>query len=95
MGARQKEWAARKRYDLMQLLGNKCVDCRTSRKLQFDVIHPVGNDKHHKMDSSTSITFYWRQYEANNLALRCRRCNGKKSDNLVLVNFEKPPEQPF
>lgn len=85
MGKRQREWARSKRDELFLLLEGCCCDCGTTKNLQFDVICPTGNDKHHrKMDWSWRMSFYRRQFDMNNLALRCEKCNNKKGNDLRL-----------
>jgi hypothetical protein len=86
MGARQREWARRKRLQLRRLLGLKCSCCGSKdyRKLEFDIIIPVGNSDHHrKMDWSWRMSFYFQQYKKNNLQLLCGgsvdSCHNKKT----------------
>src|SRR6266850_1261106 len=71
MGQRQKEWAKRARAALVQELGGCCVDCGSTRKLEFDCEIPQG-DKHHKMDTSARICFYRKQHSNGNVRLRCK-----------------------
>jgi len=51
MGRAEKEWAKRKRQELMALLGNVCAHCGTDENLEFDCISPRGH-KHHRGDAS-------------------------------------------
>ena len=83
MGLRQKEWATKKRLELKLMLGNRCAVCKrttTSKKfpLEFDCIHPQG-DEHHKMDSSARASFYFKQFREFNLQLLCKSCHIKKT----------------
>lgn len=91
MGLRQKIWARKWTIELRRLLGNKCIKCKITDDLEFDVIVPHGNNKHHKLEWSQRLTFYRREYESNNLQLLCSECNGRKKDNLQLVNLIQHP----
>src|SRR5258707_8995442 len=71
MGQRQKEWAKRARIALIEELGGCCIDCGSTRKLEFDCEITQG-DEHHKMDTSARICFYRKQYSNGNLKLRCK-----------------------
>ena len=90
MGLRQRIWAKKKRLELRRLLGMKCAQCGSKdyRKLEFDVIIPQGG-KHHKMEWSWRMSFYYQQFRKNNLQLLCGQkvgsCHNKKTIN----------EQPF
>lgn len=77
MGARQRDWALRKRAWLTAVLGGKCVDCGATEDLTFDVREPV-KDEHHGLESSLRMSFYVRQWRQGNLAIRCRVCNSRK-----------------
>lgn len=91
MGKRQRDWARKKTEELRSILGGKCVDCGTEEDLEFDVIVPVGNDDHHRrMGWSWRMSFYRKQHDANNLALRCGRCNRRKGNRMELVNLRDP-----
>lgn len=78
MAKRQREWARRKRQELIGLLGGCCVKCGSVEHLEFDCINPQG-DEHHKMESSTRMGFYRKQYEAGNLQVLCAPCHVVKS----------------
>lgn len=84
MGKRQRTWARYKRDELILLLGGKCVDCGNEEDLEFDVIVTLGNNNHHKIEWSHRISFYRKQFDLNNLALRCTKCNSKKGNKLML-----------
>ena len=77
MGKAQKEWARRKRRELVAVLGGVCAWCGTAEQLEFDCIRPMG-DRHHKYDTSHRMSFYRRQHAAGNLQLLCCSCNGRK-----------------
>lgn len=87
MGARQKDWARRKRVDLLNVLGDKCVECGATEKLEFDCIVPCG-DKHHKMEPSTRMSFYHAQHRAKNLQILCTHCNARKGDKIPVDETE-------
>lgn len=92
MGLRQRIWAKKQTERLRSLLGGKCIDCGSVEELEFDVIVPVGNSDHHRrMDYSWRLSFYRKQYAANNLALRCGPCNRKKGDKMLLTNLIETP----
>ena len=85
MAKRQREWAKKKRLQLRRLLGMKCQQCGSKdyRKLEFDVIIPVGNEHHRKMEWSWRMSFYWQQFKVGNLQLLCGQdidsCHNKKT----------------
>lgn len=83
MGLRQRIWAAKSAEKLKSELGHACAKCgrgETKRnKLEFDCKQPQG-DKHHKMEWSARISFYWAQHRAGNLQLLCKKpCHVEKS----------------
>ena len=80
MAKYEKQRARYLRSLLLESLGGKCVDCGTTKKLEFDVKDPtLGNgDKHHKMDTSARMSFYRKMMRIGNLTIRCSKCNGKK-----------------
>lgn len=77
MGLRQREWAARKRQEILQLLGRRCRWCGSRRHLEFDCIVAQGH-RHHAMGSAWRMSFYLLQLERENLQVLCRRCNAVK-----------------
>ena len=81
MGLRQREWAARARRELRRKLGMACKQCgsRYYAKLEFDVINPCDNGKHHKIEWSWRISFYRQQADAGNLQLLCPDCHNRKT----------------
>lgn len=93
MGLRQQKWAKRVKLKLRKLLGRQCKQCGKKRKLEFDVIHPNG-DGHGKIEWSWRMSYYRKQFDRNNLQLLCKKCNQKKSDNLVLIHHQTV-EAPF
>ncbi len=95
MGRAEKEWARRKRRELLELLGNVCAHCGTTENLEFDCIRPRG-DKHHRGEASQRMCFYRRQFREGNLQVLCNMCNGRKGDDKpVLVVTAPLPEEPF
>lgn len=88
MALRQRIWAAKRTKQLRRMLGGKCSCCGTRADLSFDVVDPVGNDHHRKMDYSMRLSFYFRQFRAFNLQLLCVTCNTRKGD--FCLDFRSP-----
>ncbi len=82
MAKAQKEWARRKRRELVAVLGGVCAICGSVEDLGFDCIRPMG-DAHHRYDTSQRMCFYRRQFAEGNLQLLCNSCNGRKGANEV------------
>ena len=80
MSKRQKEWAKEARARLMNKLGGVCIICQTNENLTFDCIEPKG-DRHHRMDSSSRMSFYHGEHKLGNLQILCERCNNRKAIN--------------
>ena len=86
MALRQRIWAKKTRLKLRRLLGMRCAVCGSKdyRKLEFDVIVPVGNDHHRKMEWSWRMSFYNQQFKLGNLQLLCGQrvgaCHNKKTN---------------
>lgn len=80
MGKRQKDWARRKREDLLDVLGRKCARCGSKQNLTFDVITPGRDTKHRGMDTSARMSFYRWQFSIGNLQVLCKGCNNAKGD---------------
>lgn len=95
MGKAEKEWARRKRRELVAVLGGVCAFCGTQEGLGFDCIKPMG-DRHHRYDTSHRMSFYRRQYAEGNLQLLCDRCNGRKGANEIYpVPCDGNDNEPF
>lgn len=77
MAKRQKEWARRKRQELLDLYGEVCAECGDTSCLTFDCVVPMGSE-HHGLDTARRMTFYWRQHAAGNLQVLCQSCNSSK-----------------
>jgi hypothetical protein len=95
MGRAEKEWARRKRVELMTLLGNVCAHCGTDEKLEFDCIFPRG-DRHHRGDASQRMCFYRASFVR--ATFRCcatSAMRGRAMTNRVLVLTAPLPEGPF
>ena len=95
MAKAQKEWARRKRSELLELLGNVCAHCGTTENLEFDCISPRG-DRHHRGEASQRMCFYRRQFREGNLQVLCNVCNGRKGDEEPVLLLTAPlAEEPF
>lgn len=95
MGKAEKEWAKRKRRELMALLGNVCAHCGADENLEFDCISPRGH-RHHRGDASQRMCFYRRQFREGNLQVLCTVCNARKGDDKPVLVLTAPlPEEPF
>lgn len=69
-------WAAGKRYDLMQKLGGKCDKCGSTKKLEFD--HPNGRDwQPRKKNRWMRMIIYEREAAEGLLRILCKSCNCK------------------
>jgi 5-methylcytosine-specific restriction endonuclease McrA len=79
MGARQRDWAKRKRIVLLRILGGRCRYCGATELLELDCIVPQG-DRHHRVDSSRRMSFYLAQFRQGNLQALCGSCNARKGD---------------
>lgn len=79
MAKRQKEWARTARLNLIAALGGSCSACGSRENLELDCMTPMG-DGHHRMDTSSRVSFYRRMHRAGNLQLLCARCNAAKGD---------------
>ena len=85
MGKRQKLWASKARARLKKLLGGRCKGCGAygfelgeGQQLEFDCIKPCGHG-HHRMESSSRMSFYHKQWSLGNVQLLCTKCNTEKS----------------
>ena len=88
MASRQRQWAAKKRLELRRLLGMKCAACgsRDYRKLEFDLIRPEQagemRGKHHRIEWSWRMSFYFKMWKNGNLQLLCggvNSCHNRKT----------------
>lgn len=104
MGARQREWARRKRDELRAKLGGECVLCkqrgRVSRPggLEFDVILPdQPGEIHHRKEWTWRMSFYNMQFKRGNLQLLCSYHNSQKAtkDAQWLQLLQSQSQQPF
>jgi len=96
MGLRQRQWAERTRESIFDILGRVCVDCGETENLEFDCIKPQGAH-HHRIEWSWRMSFYRKQLEQGNLAVRCQVCNGRKKarEDWQLELAEIKNENPF
>jgi 5-methylcytosine-specific restriction endonuclease McrA len=76
MGKRQREWAKKRRLELIVELGGKCAECGTTRKLEVD--HVDGRDwEVRRKESSARVSKYWKEHrEGVRLQVLCQECNG-------------------
>lgn len=79
MAKRQREWATRRRAELMESLGNVCKLCPATTDLTLDCEDPQGPHHHRRLSSEGRISFYVRQHAAGNLRILCRTCNSRKA----------------
>ncbi len=82
MAKKNKAHARYLRSFFIEYLGGVCARCGEVdiEKLVFDLKIPMG-DKHHRMDTSTRMSFYRKQMrEKNNVQLLCEGCNNRKAD---------------
>ena len=81
MARRDRIRAYFRRRELVKRLGGKCVDCGTkgTAKNDLQIDHVNGRDYDvRKMDASWRIAVYEREEKEGKLAVRCKRCNGRK-----------------
>lgn len=79
MAKRQKDWARRKRDELLAELGGLCAYCGDDFNLEFDCKDPVSNG-HGKYDTSHRMSFYCQQHRLGNIQLLCPTCNRVKGN---------------
>ena len=84
MARRHKLWAQATRQRMTLILGGKCTACRSTERLEFDCIVPMGH-MHHAGSAPDRIVFYRRQMQAGNVQLLCTHCNALKSD----IDFDR------
>ncbi len=76
MGARQKEWARRKRAELVARLGGKCAVCGSEFDLEID--HPAGRDwSMRRTEFSARISRLCREADEGLLRLLCQYHNAR------------------
>jgi 5-methylcytosine-specific restriction endonuclease McrA len=81
MGKWEKEWARRKRRELIAQLGGKCVTCGETEyeKLTFD--HIDGKDWSARGKSTDQrMCRYVKEAKLDLLQILCQVCNSKKGD---------------
>ena len=78
VGKRQREWAKRKREELISFLGGKCVRCDATENLEFD--HIYGTTWIIKKKASDwRISVYNEEAKRGLIQLLCKECNLKKA----------------
>lgn len=79
---RRRAYYAKKKAELVQLLGGCCKKCGSIVDLTFD--HINGRDWDIRAVHSTKrIAIYRREYEEGKLQLLCLSCNSAKGDQRV------------
>lgn len=99
MARRQREWAKRKRLELVSLLGGRCVDCGEDRPQVLCVDHKLPRRWDlRKLDPSGRVSRYFREFRRGVLTVRCVVCNSSKAVrfpaalfSLVDVMAPRPP----
>ena len=83
MARRQRDWAARKRRELIALLGGECQDplCKSGEQLQIH--HVDGRDWEVTVkDQSARVSRYFAEYrQGARLGVLCKKCNGAARNN--------------
>jgi len=75
--ARHASWAQRKREDLIEKLGGKCVKCGTREDLEID--HINGRDWNPREYSQKGrVIRYCREFVLGLLQVLCGTCNKEK-----------------
>lgn len=74
--------ARRMRDQLLAALGPRCVVCGATEDLTFDCVIPRGPE-HHKLCWCERLKFYLDQARSANVAVLCRRCNGRKGGGIL------------
>jgi 5-methylcytosine-specific restriction endonuclease McrA len=94
---RYVRWARKRRDKLRQLLGGCCVQCGTTKKLEFDHINPATRTWDlRSVGYVRSMTLYWRDYDQGLLQLLCRKHNAMKSDSAPRPETCRPEiDEPF
>ena len=77
MGKRQREWARRKRAELIKTLGERCTKCGAVDNLEVD--HIIGRDYTlNKLSQDQRISRYTKELALGQLQLLCDNCNRQK-----------------
>ncbi len=78
MGRKDKEWARRRRAQLVQELGGKCTDPKcTTPDAPLEIDHPAGRDYDvRRLSPDQVVRRYLRdQAEGRKLRVLCKVCN--------------------
>jgi 5-methylcytosine-specific restriction endonuclease McrA len=85
-----RDWAKRKRAELIEKLGGCCVHCGSTRRLEFDHLEPrtwIARN----LSQWGRMTRYIREAAEGKIQLLCRRCNYRKGQpKLPEVSVEEP-----
>jgi len=89
----RRDWARNQRRllkeSLLNLLGNKCVNCGATEDLEFDHIHATKTYTSCRMASLDRLRRYQEEISRGEIQLLCGPCNRKKG-------VPRPPEDlPF
>jgi len=95
MGKRQREWAYRKRLELIDLLGGVCDNCGSIKELEID--HMDGRDYNcEDTDQSVRVSKYFREYRSGvRLRVLCASCNKKLKPKVVNKKLDVELEPVF
>lgn len=74
MGARQNAWGKRAIAAVREVLGGRCMTCRSITDLELHCIERRYS-RHHFSGASSRASFYRRELAQGNLALLCRSCH--------------------
>lgn len=90
MSKSAKQWAIRRRRELIEELGGKCVSCGEIEyeKLEFDHIH--GKDWSARGKSTDQrMCRYIKEAALGLLQILCKKCNDQKGDPLLISETER------
>ena len=74
---RNVAWYRKRRAELIQEMGGKCVECESREELEFDHTKPR-NWQPNKTSRWQRLRNYIKDWKKGELVLRCRTCNARK-----------------